>query len=254
MKEYFTVEKDGHIISCRICRNETVRNIILCGHGFAGSKDSGSVDHLASRVLKQCSDTAVVSFDWPCHGSDAAEQQRLDLNSAYIRAVTAYIHEAYHPENLFGFGVSFGGYQFLRYIAENGTPFLKTVFRCPAVNMHDVLTETIMTKEQLEQCESGQTVQAGFANKVPVDAEFIRQLQACDITKNDYTEYTGDMLIIHGTADEVVPFSVVRQFAQNNEIPFTAVPGSDHRFTKKEDMDLAVRQAIAFFGLAGVDA
>ncbi|MCR5794319.1 MAG: alpha/beta fold hydrolase [Solobacterium sp.] len=254
MREYFTVEKDGHVITCRICRHETVRNVILCGHGFAGSKDSGSVDQLASRVLKKCRDTAVVSFDWPSHGADEEKQQRPELNSAYLRAVIAYIRETYCPEELFGFGVSFGGYQFLRYIAENGSPFRKTAFRCPAVNMHDVLTETIMTKEQLEQCGNGRTVQAGFANKVPVDAEFIRRLQACDITKNDYRGYAGDMLIIHGTADEVVPFDVVKAFAQNNGIRFTAVPGSDHRFTKKEDMDLAVQQVIAFFGLAGEDA
>ena len=249
MKEYFTITKDGHTVFCRICRNKKVRRVILCGHGFAGSKDSGSADQLASRVLKKCHDAAIVSFDWPAHGNDENAQQDLSLSMKYIRIVTDYIRNQFQPEKLSGFGVSFGGYQFLKYISEYGSPFDKAVFRCPAVIMYDVLTKTIMTPEQMKQCEKGDTVQAGFANQVPVSREFLQELHDCDITKRDYTKYAGDMLIIHGTADEIVPFAAVQKFADDNRIRLIASEGTDHRFTDPAAMDLAAEKVIEFFDL-----
>lgn len=64
----------------------------------------------------------------------------------------------------------------------------------------------------------------------------------------DDHRHAEDILILHGTKDEVVPFVAAQRFSDANGIALIAVEGADHRFQDKKHMEFATRSVIEFFG------
>ena len=135
----------------------------------------------------------------------------------------------------------------LKYISEHGNPFQKIALRCPAVNMYDVLTNTIMQNDEYDRIMKGKDVLVGFDRKITITRSFLEDLKANDIRERDYLAYADDLLIMHGTSDEVVPFQAGREFAENQLIDFIPVQGADHRFQNPVHMSLAIKHVMEFY-------
>ena len=249
MAKYFDINEQGCSIRCKLyCADaKNVRRVIVCCHGFGSSKDSKSYETFAERAVAKRKGTAVIVFDWPCHGDDARKNLRLDDCEAYIRLVTDYAHSHFGIDELYAYGVSFGGYLLLKYLAQNGNPFRKVALRCPALTMYRSLTDNIMAAGDEEKLKAGKPVLVGFDRKVKISPEFMDELAAFDVTTLEYFDYADDILIVQGTADEIVSFEVAREFADANVIEFVAVEGADHRFHDPKKMDLAISRILAFF-------
>ena len=128
-------------------------------------------------------------------------------------------------------------------------PFVKMAFRCPAVNMYEVIQNAIMTDENWKLINKGKSALVGFDRKIEIDKVFLDSLQEADITKRNYLEQADYLLILQGTKDEIVPFEAVKAFAEDNVIEFDPIEGADHRFMDQKKMDMAISRIIAFFGL-----
>ena len=113
--------------------------------------------------------------------------------------------------------------------------------------MFDVLTQAIMSADEWEKLQKGKDILVGFDRKVLITPQFLKELQEKDIRNYSYLDYAGDILILHGTQDEIVPFDAARAFAEENCIEFIPVPGADHRFRSKTAMDLAIKTILEFF-------
>jgi len=74
-------------------------------------------------------------------------------------------------------------------------------------------------------------------------------LKENDIRKRDYIAYADNILIMHGTKDEVVPIEDSKEFAENNVIDFITVENADHRFQNPNHMNLANKYTMEFFDL-----
>ena len=135
----------------------------------------------------------------------------------------------------------------LKYISENGNPFQKIALRCPAVDMCDVLINSVIKTDEYDRILKGKPVQVGFDRKIIVTRDLLKALKMNDIREREYLDYADDILIMHGTADEVVPFSSGREFAENNVIEFIPVEGADHRFVNPNHMSLANKYTMQFF-------
>ena len=59
---------------------------------------------------------------------------------------------------------------------------------------------------------------------------------------------SDDMLIIHGTKDEMIPFEEAKAFAENNVITFIPIEGANHPFQNPKQMALAIHEIVEFFG------
>lgn len=251
MSRAFTVNAEGCSIRCKLYANakDDIRTVIVFGHGFGGHKDNKAAERFALRVLEKNRGVATVTFDWPCHGDDVRKTLRLEDCDAYLRLVIHHIRERCSSPVLYAYATSFGAYLFLKYISEHGSPFVKTALRCPAVNMYELLTTVIMDEDELERVCKGKPALVGFDRKVAVDRAFLDSLKQADITRRSFLDYADDLLILHGTKDELIPISTVRAFAEENVIEFEAVEGADHRFQNPACMDRAVAQILAFFDL-----
>ena len=251
MQKYFKINADKLSIKCKVYYDDLrhADAAIIFGHGFKGDKDNKAAERLAMRVLKKNSNLAIVTFDWPGHGEDKANKLTLKKCDDYLSHITEYVKSQWGANTLYGCATSFGGYLFLRYIAKHGKVFSKVALRCPAVNMYSILKGTIMTEEEISKIEKGKNVVIGDDRKVEITPQFISELENSDITKNDYADYAKDILIVHGTKDQTVPFDGVKAFAEQNGIDFIAVDGADHRFLDPQKMDIAIAKFLELFDL-----
>lgn len=251
MQKYFDINDAGHSIRCKLYCNDihNIKKIILFGHGFGGHKDNKAAEKFADRVLSKYKAVSVMVFDWPCHGDDVKKKLLLSDCSTYIDLIRKNIRGRFDTDEIYVYATSFGGYLFLKYIAENGNPFRKIVLRCPAINMFRAITQGIMTEDELEKLEKGKDVMVGFDRKIKVNHQFIMDLENADITAYEYLDYADDILIMHGTKDEIVPIESVSEFAEENVIEFVPVENADHRFQNPRCMDFATQQVLDFFEL-----
>ena len=115
--------------------------------------------------------------------------------------------------------------------------------------MYDVLTTTIMASGDLSRLSRGKDIPVGFDRKVPVGQQFLQDLRDNDIRQYDFLDYAEDILILHGTADEVVPMDAAAAFCEEQLIEFIPIEGADHRFRHPRAMDQAIKAILNFFAL-----
>lgn len=251
MYKYFELNGGGHNIRCKLyCRDEKlIGRIVLFCHGFGGHKDNGAAEKFAMRAISKHKDIAVLSFNWPCHGDDVKKKLRLEDCMTYLGLLLPYLRRKYMPGEISCYATSFGGYLCLKYIQEHGNPFKKIALRCPAVNMHEVISTAIMTPDELSSLKKRREIPVGFDRKIMIGLPFLEELRENDIQQRDYSAYADDILIIHGSADEIVPFEAAAAFAEKNGIDFVPVDGADHRFKNGQNMEQAIKLIMEYFGL-----
>lgn len=249
MIKYFEINESGHNIRCKLyySKQQQINKIVIYSHGFAGHKDNGACEKFSNKLLEKTKGTAVVIFNWPCHGDDVKKKLCIEDCMTYLDAVIAYCKKAFKTDKIYSYSASFGGYLVLEYLARYGNPFLKIALRCPAVNMYDVLTFTIMKNDEYEKIRKGKYAQVGFDRKIEVGLPFLNELSENDIRKLSFLDFADNMLIIQGTKDEVVSFDEVKSFSENNVIEFVGIEGADHRFQNPAHMDTATKLVIRFF-------
>lgn len=242
MVKYFDINDSGHSIKCKLfCHNERgMEEVVLFGHGFGGHKDNKAAERFANRVLAKQKTTGVLVLDWPCHGDDVKKKLTLADCDTYITLALKMIRERFGVERVSVYATSFGGYLFLKYLQERGNPFHKIALRCPAVNMYESLTTRIVSPDEMAKLAKGKEVLVGFDRKIKINSQFLAELQETDIRKMDFLDFAEDILILHGTKDEVIPFDIVREFADNSLIEFVPIENADHRFSDLKTMDAAI--------------
>lgn len=251
MQRYFEINEHGHNIRCKLYFQDikNIRKMVVFCHGFSGHKDNRAAERFAGKMIGKYKNSAMITFDWPSHGDDVKKRLRLTDCTAYLELVLAHIRQKYEVAQLYAYATSFGAYLLLKYIHEHGNPFEKVVLRCPAVNMYEVLSHTILLNDDMGRLQKGKDVLVGFEHKVLVDMPFIEELKDHDICQWDFLDYAEDMLILQGTADEVVSYEVVNNFAENNLIEMIPFEKTDHRFRDVVKMDLAIKYILEFYFL-----
>lgn len=251
MEKYFNLNAESCSIRCKLYYDDLsrVRCAVLFGHGFGGHKDNRAAARLAGRMLEKNKGCVLMTFDWPCHGEDVRKLLRLEDCDRYLRLALSWLRERFPQAELFGCATSFGGYLFLKYLSEHPNPFRRVALRCPAVKMFRVLSGVIMSDEDRRRLERGKPVSVGFDRKVAIDRALLESLREADLMQRDFLPLAEDILILHGTKDEVAPFGDAEAFAEQNLIEFVPVEGADHRFQDPARMDLAIARILDFFGL-----
>lgn len=249
MIKYLDINNPGYSIKCKvICDNfREIEHVVVFAHGFGGHKDNKAAEKFADTALSKIKKLAVYIFDWPCHGKDVRKKLELDDCDTYLTMVIEYIRTEMQVEDICAYGTSFGGYLILKYLHDHGkNPFRKIALRCPAISMGDVMYQNIMTDENRALLKRGKNVMAGFDRTVLVDQKFLDDIRENDIREWEYFDFADDILILHGTKDEMVPFDVSQKFAEDNVIEFIEIENADHRFQDLNKMKLAHSYMVEF--------
>lgn len=248
-QRYFEINEKGHNIRCKLYYQDlrAIDRMVLFCHGFGGHKDNAAAERFAERMISKQKGAAVVTFNLPCHGDDVKKKLTLADCDTYLSLVLAHVQEKYQPDALYAYATSFGGYLTLKYLHDHGNPFRKIVLRCPAVNIYEALTDAIISKADQEKLQKGREVPVGFDRKIMVSGAFLEELRVHDLRQWEFFDHAEDILILHGTADEIVPMRESLEFADRNVIECIPVTGADHRFHDPKHMDLAIKYILDFF-------
>ena len=250
MYKYYEINAPGHNVRCKVYYKEraVADNAVIFCTGFAGHKDNRAAEVFAEKALSKQKNLIVVVFNWPAHGDDVKKKLDLKDCDTYLDLVISDAKTRFGVQKLYSYTTSFGGYLVLKYISEHGNPFQKIAIRCPGVDMYDVLTRTIIRNDELDRIMKGKDVLVGFDRKIVVSRWLLDELKTNDIRQRDFLEWADSILILHGTADEVVPFDSSKAFAEDNLIEFIPVEKADHRFQNPTHMSLANKYVMEFFG------
>lgn len=250
MTKYFEINESGHNIRCKIFTKDLhqMKRLVIFVHGFAGHKDNASTEKFADRVLTKYKNIGVLIYDQPAHGDDVKRQLQLSDCITYLEIVLTEAKKRFRPEQIYGFGISFGCYALMNYLKDRGNPFEKIILRSPAINMFESLTGKIITESEMEILKAGKPVKVGFDRKVEITKAFLDDLAANDILKNDYLDFADDIEMILGTNDEVISFETAKHFSEENCIELISVAGADHRFQNPKYMEEVIKETIRFFG------
>ncbi|WP_341541077.1 hypothetical protein HGPFEJNN_00636 [Mannheimia haemolytica] len=213
-------------------------------HGFGSSKDLKSNTKFGERLSSKYKGYAALAFDFPCHGDDARKKLSVEESITYLQLVIDYAKTSLNAKNLYAYGTSFGGYLTLKYLAEKGNPFRKIALRAPAVQIYHSLMNRL-SEEERQKLAKGREILWGFDRQMKISQAFFDELT--DITQNDYLDYAEQILILHGTEDEMVALSTSQQFADNNVIELLPIEGADHAFSNPKLMDIAIGKIVEFF-------
>ncbi|SFA89520.1 hypothetical protein SAMN05216249_104146 [Acetitomaculum ruminis DSM 5522] len=249
MEKYFDINEKGFSVRCKMFYAKDLKDveyIVIATHGFGGSKENKTIEKFAQKLYSKHKNYGVLSFDWPCHGADARKKLLLEECMEYLSFVIAYSKEKLNAKDLYIYSVSFGAYLTLKYIVEINNPFKKIALRCPALKMYDTMIKGI-SKEDMLKLSKKKEVLAGHDRKMKIDQEFLEGLKNSDVMKYDYMDYADDIILIHGTKDEMVNIEDSRKFSQNNVIEMLEVENADHRFSDPKTMDIAIHTIVEFF-------
>lgn len=245
----FDINEEGYSVRCKFFSDTDSRSyerVVICTHGYGGSKDNASIRHFAEKYLAKNKKDAVISFDWPCHGQDARKKLVLSECLEYLDLVIRYAQDTLKAEKICNYSVSFGGYITLLYIAKKGCPFEKVALRCPALRMYELMKRNV-AEADLPKLEKGKDVMIGYSRKIKIDRTLLEELKAGDVREHEYFDVADRMIILHGTKDETVPIEDSEQFAENNVIEFIPVEKADHPFRDPRCMDFAIHTIVEFF-------
>ena len=250
MKKSFTINEKGNSIRCLMYYADikAVRRAVICAHGFGGNKDNKSAERFSDYVLKKHKDIVVITYDAPAHGEDVKRKLMLEDCFEYIKIVTAYVKSRFKTDEIYIYANSFGAYQYLNYIYENGNSYRKLALRCPAVNMYDIISAKITSPDDIKALSRNRPILVGFDHNVKIDNKFIEKLKETDVFARDFKKFSEDIIFIHGTKDSIVDFDLSKKFADENNIKFVAVEGADHIFKDPKKMDTAIKEIVEFFG------
>jgi pimeloyl-ACP methyl ester carboxylesterase len=243
------INEDGYSVRCNLtCGTDdrTHDRVIICTHGFGGTKDIASIQKFAEKEVGKHKKDAVLAFDWPCHGRDARKKLELEECFSYLSIVVNYAKRELGATHLYIYSVSFGAYLTLAYLQAHGNPFDRIALRSCGIHMAQLMERNVAPADRAK-FDRGKEVEVGFDRKMKIDRSLIDDLAAHDITKQEFFDWADDIIMLHGENDEFVPIDQARAFADDNVIEFIAVPGCDHAFRTPKNMDFAIHTVVEFF-------
>ena len=251
MEKLFDINELGYSVRCKLFYDKDIHaidKVVIATHGFGGFKDNKSVEKFAERIDTKYKGFGVITFDWPCHGQDARKKLLISECQTYLKLVIDYALKHLKAKALYNYSVSFGGFNTLKYIADNGNPFERIALRSTSVKLYDIMASTI-SEDDHKKLSRGKEVLAGRDRKMKISKEFLDSLKTIDeeIAGFDYIDYAESILMIHGTLDDSVPIENAKEFSDKNIIELVEVEKADHRFSDPKRMNFAIQKIIDFF-------
>ena len=243
-KEMILATDRGYHISCLDGSIPDQKAMIICLHGFAGSKKSPRIERLHDEMIKK--QVGTFTFDWPAHGESDAGFADLSIENCMkdLETVYEYIKKEYKVP-LWCFATSFGGYLAMVYHSIHPEAFEKILLRSPALKMGQIMT-AFMNEDQRRSFLEGARLDFGLAQPLLLARDFYE-----DVCRHDVFSlipaHPERILIIHGDRDDVVPPQHSIDYASRYGIAIHLLKGADHSYDNPGDVDWVMNEADRFF-------
>ena len=228
----------GNIPYIRNLNNEH-RMVLLCLHGYVGSKNSSVIAALMESLDEK--GIGVFTFDWPAHGESEAPDDSLTVENClddldYV--VNRLKRQVSVPISCFA--TSYGGYLATLYRNEHPEVFDRLILRSPALKMSKVFSN-ILTDEEFERMMSGECIVQGYERKINVGRSFYDSLLRHD-AYDQAPPYPEKILILQGDADDVVDPADTIVYAEKNGIKIRLFEGAGHLYSNPGEKERIVAE------------
>ena len=200
--------------------------ILLCLHGFTGSKESIVITALTEALDDK--GIGVVTFDWPAHGeSNAPDDNLIVENCLSDLEIMLNMIQKRSDLPLSCFATSFGGYLATLYRNAHPDIFKYLILRSPALKMSDV-SRGLITEEEFRKL-TGEKIMVGFERKLFIGKDFYDSLCRNDAF-TPAPPHPENIMIIQGGSDDVVNPKDTLEYAEKNHITINLFEGAGHNY------------------------
>lgn len=242
----FSIKRE-YEISCKLFTpdTQTVNNVIIGVHGFAGDKDSSMLKKLAMDICQK--NAALICFDFPAHGDSCVGEEMLTIENCKndLLAVIDYVVCKYPDTKKSIFATSFGG--FITLLSADKLTNFTLVLRAPAVTMQKLLLDNVL-KISAEDFKRENVVECGFERPIKLPYSFYEELLQQENLFNK--QFILPILIIHGNRDDIVLLDDVAAFVKlQKNTRLEIIQGADHRFKNTGELEKIVDLTTRFIGI-----
>lgn len=243
--EKINIHDGNHSITGIFSNFGTNRPLVILSHGFASSKENTTYTIMES-LLK---DFEISSFryDFFGHGESEGKLEDITTTRSIQNLKGAYRHFRDRSYSKIGLvGSSFGGFISML-CAPDWKDLLFLALKCP-VSDFELVQRQRRTPEELEDWKKKGFIQykLGQDYEFKINYSFFEDLQK----HNGYTrapEIQTPTLIVHGTADESVPYVQSEKLqSMISSARLESIPGADHRFSDNQHFDRMVSMIMEF--------
>ncbi|MBR5430210.1 MAG: alpha/beta fold hydrolase [Firmicutes bacterium] len=246
MQRMFVPGANGYRVPLLLQVEPAAKTAVLVVHGFGSGKDRATAskmrDDFAARGAGFC------ALDLPAHGESPVDGHYLTVENALADLATAedVIHRYMPKADIAFFASSFGAYLTSLYLARRPRRLTppRAVLRCAALTMPRLLWEELGEAKQSELKAGRDVYLESYDPPILISPAFINSMLANDPFAQCRPRM-ADLLLIHGTADEVAPIAEARRFSRQFGYPLLEVEGADHRFQGPGQMAAMARAAVA---------
>ncbi len=227
------IKEDGIEIPYIWNVNSGHKMVLLCLHGFTGSKESVVIAALMEALGEK--GIGVVTFDWPAHGESNAPDDNLIVENclADLEIMLSLIKKRTDLP-LSCFATSFGGYLATLYRNTHPDIFRYLILRSPALKMSDV-SRGLITEEVFSKL-NGEKVLVGFERKLSIGKDFYDSLCRNDAF-TPAPPHPENMMIIQGGKDTVVNPMDTLEYAEKNHITLNLFEGAGHNYINPSEKE-----------------
>ncbi len=237
---YFDIE-GKYSIRCKMFSPESsTKGVVIGVHGFAGDKESSAIEAVAYSLKNNY---AVLSFDFPAHGTSPASDNALRVDNCKhdLLTVFQYVQNAFPEVPVSIFATSFGGYITLLLLDYEEFRPEKVVLRAPAIKMAQIFRDKIVGND-FALYQKQRSIRCGFDRIMNVSMDFYE-----DLTSNDAFCVKPELplLMFCAAEDELVDSLDLHLFAERNpNVRMIEVKGATHRFKGPGELDYVVRETV----------
>ncbi|MBR0374987.1 MAG: alpha/beta fold hydrolase [Firmicutes bacterium] len=245
MEKLFIPGRNGYDVPVLLHEEPEAGIAVVVTHGFGSDKYSATARRMQAALAEK--GAASVALDLPAHGESPVDGHFLTVENAIndIAAAEELLRSRLPRARIAFFGSSFGAYLTALYLAKRPLQLTppRAVLRCAALTMPRLLQDEL-TPAQKEQLRAGQDLLLpGYEPPLLLTQAFLDSLNAHDPFA-ECRSRMADVLLIHGTADEVAPIGQARRFSRQFGYTLLEIEGADHRFQGEGQMDRLVEAAV----------
>lgn len=246
MHRMFVKGQNGYEVPLVLNVAPEAKTALLVVHGFGSGKDQATAARMRQDFSRR--GLGVCALDLPAHGESPVDGHFLTVENALADIAVAedVIHRYMPKADVAFFASSFGAYLTSLYLARRprGLHKPKVILRCAALTMPKLLWAELGEEKQ-NKLDRGEDVWLdSYDPPIMISPAFIRSLLAHDPFR-ECRPRMADILLIHGTADEIAPVTEARRFSREFGYPILEIEGADHRFLGEGQMDHLIDVALA---------
>ena len=245
MEKMFLKGVSGYDVPVLLHEEPEAKTAVVVVHGFGSDKYSATARRVQAALAEMSA--ASVALDLPAHGESPVDGHFLTVENAIndIAAAEELLRSRLPRARVAFFGSSFGAYLTALYLAKRPRQLTppRAVLRCAAFTMPRLLQDEL-TQAQKEQLLAGRDLLlTAYEPPLLLTQAFLDSLNAHDPFA-ECRPRMADVLLIHGTADEVAPIGQARRFSRQFGYPLLEIAGADHRFQGEDQMDRLIEAAV----------